>query len=376
MCHSDATPLVIDNGTGWTKAGFAGEDAPRVAFPSIVGRARDPISMASMGHKDTYFGSEAQTNRRMLTLRYPMEYGTVTNWDKMELLWHYTFHNELKVAPEEHPVLLTESPLNLKTNREKMAQIMFETFHTPAMFVSLQHELSLYSAGLTTGLLLDYGDDTSYSVPIVEGCALSNRIPRVFMAGRDLTDYMIILMGMRGYPCHTHDGRQSARDIKEKFCYVALDFQEEMQIASSSSSFEKRYQLPDGQVFSIGEERFLCTELMFQPQLRSWEEFGLHENINYAITSCDDDIRKDLYANIVLSGGSSMFLGMAERLQKEITSLAPESTKVTVIAPPERKYSVWIGGSILASLSTFQHKWITKQEYEESGPSLVHRRSF
>lgn len=333
--------------------------------------------MARMGYKDIYVGSEAQANRHMLTFRYPMEHGMVANWDNMELLWHHAFHNELKVAPEEHPVLLTESPLNLKAHREKMAQILFETFNTPAMFSSIQHELSLYSAGLITGLVLDYGDDTSYSVPIVEGCALPNRIPRMFMAGRDLTDYMIRLMGMRGYPCHTYDERQSARDIKEKFCYVALDFQEERQIASSSSSLEKRYKLPDGQIFTIGEERFLCTELMFQPRfLRNWEEPGVHETINYAIRMCDADIQKDLYANIVLSGGSSMFPGMAERLQKELTSLAPESTKVTVIAPPERKYSVWIGGSILASLSTFQHKWITKQEYEESGPSLVHRQCF
>uniref|UniRef100_Q7M3B0 Actin beta (Fragments) n=1 Tax=Sus scrofa domesticus TaxID=9825 RepID=Q7M3B0_PIG len=195
-------------------AGFAGDDAPRAVFPSIVGRP------------------------------YPIEHGIVTNWDDMEKIWHHTFYNELRVAPEE------------------MTQIMFETFNTPAMYVAIQAVLSLYASILTE----------------------------------------------RG-----------------KLCYVALDFES--------------YELPDGQVITIGNERFRCPE--------------------------------DLYANTVLSGGTTMYPGIADRMQKEITALAPSTMKI--IAPPERK-SVWIGGSILASLSTFQQMWISKQEYDESGPSIVHRK--
>merc|ERR1711861_64844 len=231
------------------------------------------------------------------------------------------------VAPEEHPVLLTEAPKNPKANRERMTQIMFETFNTPAMYVNIQAVLSLYASGRTTGCGLD-------------------------LAGRDLTEHLMKILTERGYSFSTTAEQEIVRDMKEKLTYVALDYDAEMKSCENSSSVEKSYELPDGQVVVVGSERFRCPEVLFKPEDMGKEMEGVHTCTYQTIMKCGVDIRKDLYSNVVLSGGTTMFPGIGERMTKELTALAPSTMKIKVIAPPERKYSVWIGGSILSSLST------------------------
>jgi len=257
-----------------------------------------------------------------------------------------------------------------------MTQIMFETFNVPAMYVGIQAVLSLYSSGRVTGIVLDAGDGVTHTVPIYEGYSLPHAIRRVDMAGRDLTEYLMKLMMESGMTFTTTAEKEIVRNVKEQLCYVALDFEEEM-TNSAKSANEEPFELPDGNVMQVGNQRFRCPEALFKPSLIGLDEApGFADMVFLSINKCDIDVRRELYGNIVLSGGSTMFRNLPERLSKEITNLAPSSIKPKVVAPPERKYSVWIGGSILSSLTTFQTMWITKNEYDEAGPTIVHSKCF
>jgi actin len=370
--------LIIDNGSGYCKAGFSGDEGPTAVFPAIIGRPKVPGIMVGSEQKDYFVGQQAEEKRGILILKYPIEHGIVEDWDDMEKIWEHTFSNELRVSPEEHNVMLTEAPLNPKVNREKMTQIMFETFNVPGLYIAIQAVLSLYSAGKFTGIVNDSGDGVTHLVPIFDGYALPHSILRINLAGRDLTDHLVKILSERGLHLTTSAEREIVKDLKEKTCYVALDFEQELADSKTGAAKEMNYEMPDGSVITIGSERFRCPEVLFKPSLMGREFGGIHEQTYQSIMKSDVDVRKDLYQNIVLSGGTTLFPGLPERLTKEVQKLAPQniSNKVKVIAVPERKYCVWIGGSILSSISTFSCMWITKEEYQESGPQVVHRKCF
>nr|XP_020636040.1 beta-centractin [Pogona vitticeps] len=347
-------PVVIDNGSGVVKAGFAGDQIPKYCFPNYVGRPKHVRVMAGALEGDLFIGPKAEEHRGLLSIRYPMEHGIVRDWNDMERIWQYVYSkDQLQTFSEEHPVLLTEAPLNPSKNREKAAEVFFETFNVPALFISMQAVLSLYATGRTTGVVLDAGDGVTHAVPIYEGFAMPHSIMRVDIAGRDVSRYLRLLLRKEGYDFHTSAEFEVVKTIKEV-----------------------RTGLTEAPRLDVGPSRFRAPELLFQPDLIGDESEGIHEVLAFAIQKSDMDLRRTLFANIVLSGGSTLFKGFGDRLLSEVKKLAPKDVKIKISAPQERLYSTWIGGSILASLDTFKKMWVSKKEYEEDGSRAIHRKTF
>jgi actin beta/gamma 1 len=370
--------IVIDNGSGVIKAGFSGDNQPTVKFPSIVGYPRSDKQMVGVESKSEYIGDEAQKMRGVLNLKYPIESGIVTEWSQMEKVWDYCFSNELRVDPSEHKVMLTEAPGNPKANREKMTSLMFETFQVQGLYVAIQAVLSLYSNGRTTGLVVDSGDGVTHTVPVYEGFSIPHAIKKNYIAGRAITAHMVNLLTADGIQ---ETGGKSAwaqiiRKIKEDLCFVSLDPTADKAKAAESSEIQKAYELPDGQTVNVNAPRFMAPEALFNPGLikEGDETPGMHTMAFGTCQECDLDIRKDLYSNVILSGGTTLYAGLPDRLEKELDAMCPQQNMVKIIASADRYYSVWTGGSTLSSLSTFEAQWITKEEYEENGAEIVHRK--
>lgn len=377
MSASDEPIVVLDNGSGMVKAGFAGEDAPQCVFPAIVGRPRPgTITIQGGGSKTEYIGDEAIKLMGVLNLNYPISAGIVESWEDMEKVWHHAFYNELRIAPNEAKgVLLTEAPRNPKQNREKMVQLMFETFEVKNIYVAIQAVMSLYSAGRTTGLVVDAGDGVSHTVPVFEGFSLPHAVEKMEIAGRVLTTYMQKLLLENGESFTSAAEIQIVRDMKEKHAFVAQNYAEEKEAATKSAEHDVQYTLPDKRVMTLpATVRMGCPELLFDPTLNGLNCMSLPDLAWSSVQKADIDVRKELCKNIIMSGGSTMYEGIADRLKQELVNRAPAGAEIRIVASADRKYAVWKGGSTLASLSTFHSSWVTAEDYQEHGAAVIHRR--
>mmetsp|Transcript_65875 Transcript_65875/g.91594 ORF Transcript_65875/g.91594 Transcript_65875/m.91594 type:complete len:387 (+) Transcript_65875:45-1205(+) len=375
----ELNPIVIDNGSGVLKAGLGGELKPTSVFPNCVGRAKHVKIMGTdgIGRDEEFVGPKAAgpQYRGLLKIKYPVEHGIVEDWNSMEKLWHYLYSKEqlgkLDINAQEHGVLLTEAPLNPKSNREDACKVLFETFNVPAVYVSMQAVLSLFASGLTTGLVLDSGDGVTHAVPIYEGYALEHSIQRSDVAGRDITRYLQLLLRKEGHVFRSSSEFEIVREMKESACYFPED--EKKAELHEPDREEPMYTLPDGKTISLGPARFRAPEALFNPALIGEESLGIHEVLTNAIARSDMDLRRNLWQGIVLSGGSTMFKGFCKRLLKETRKIAPPDMKIRITAPTDRQFTTFTGGSILATLSSYKSFWVTKGEYEEKGPEALRK---
>lgn len=356
--------IIIDNGSGMCKAGLSNEDNPRFVFPELVGRPR-------RGHrleKPTFCGDECEQFLGQLALSYALENGIIENFEDMELLWDHAFEL-LKANPSMHPVLLTEPPYNPKAHREKVVEIMFETFGVPTLNISVQGVLALLGQGRVSGLVLDSGEGTTHTIPVYEGFGIPHCINRLDLAGRDLNTLLGKLLAQENICLTTTSEQYHVRMMKEKHCYVALD-------PSNEQPQTVVYNMPDGQAIPLSDERWKCPEALFSPNaIVGLETSGVAEIVWNSISRCEIDIRRTLLSSIVLSGGSTMFPGFPERLRNEIKNYAPTATQanIKVVSSTNRQNAVWSGAQVFASLRSMQEDmWMTTYDFDEYGKSFIH----
>ncbi|XP_069784765.1 uncharacterized protein [Narcine bancroftii] len=356
-------PLVVDMGSGSCKAGFAGQPRPDSVVGSGVGDPRGKSKRSNIT-----VGKSVSTEPD-LNVAKPTWQGIIVDWTAAEDLLRHVFDEDLKVAPEEHAILISDPPLSPTTNREKLAELLFERFNAPAVHISYQSALAVYSYGKTTGLVVESGDGVTHTVPVLDGYNILDAIGRMDVGGHNLTTYLMKLLGEAGNAFHEKD-RYIVEDIKQKCCFVAVDQEKVAQLADQESLVD--YELPDGHVITIGKERMKCPEALFKPSVWGSSQEGIHLMTINSLKTVQPQAQQLMYDNILLSGGSTMFEGFYSRFCQEIFPLVPKDIKTNINAVPARRYAVWIGGSILASLQAFQSSWIHQKDYQERGPFIVH----
>jgi len=315
-----------------------------------------------------------------------VENGIVKDWEGMKHLWNHTFYDKLKIDPKERRILLTEPPMNPKANQKNMLENMFEKYQFAGAKVSIQAMLVLYAQGLLTGVVLDSGDGVTHIVPVWEGICPPLLIKRLNVAGRHITRYLIKLLQVRGYAFNRTADFETVRQIKEKLCYVGVELDIEKRLALETTTLIQKYELPDGRVIKLGQERYEAPEVLFQPGLIDCEGDGASDMLFNMIQEADIDLRQDFYKHIVLSGGSTMYPGLPSRLEKDMKDLyltrilkgdekKLAKFKLRIEDPPRRKHMVFLGGSVLADIMKDKDEfWISKAEWAEQGENIIGKK--
>lgn len=410
MSFNQLPAIVIDNGTGYTKLGYAGNREPQFIIPSTIA-IKENMSVGDQASRrltrgindlDFYIGDEA-VEAKGYSMKYPIRHGIVEDWDLMERYWEQCIFKYLRAEPEDHYFLLTEPPLNTPENREYTAEIMFESFNVPGLYIAVQAVLALAASWTSrpvgertlTGIVIDSGDGVTHCIPVAEGYVIGSCIKHIPIAGKDITHFIQSLLRDRETNIPPEQSLETAKAIKERFCYICPDLAKEFEkYDKNPAKWIKQYQGHNNITknpfeVDVGFERFLGPEIFFNPEIANSEFLApLSEIVDDCIQNSPIDVRRPLYKNIVLSGGSTMFRDFDRRLQRDIQRLVtarlktsnvsssqarlePKPIDVQVLSHHMQRYAVWFGGSMLASTSEFYSTYChTKAQYDEWGPSI------
>ena len=424
----DKQSVVIDNGTSFTKIGYGGNIEPDLILPTVIADFDRKDTSISPKKKDEYieynyyigeYAISKTKESKNHKLIYPIQNGLIENWDLMEKFWTSSIFEYLKCDPEEHNFVLTENLMNTPLNREKMAEIFFETFGVPGLYIGVQPVMAFlgyqkYSEDCDfdfysyeakkeakkealrslTGIVIDSGESDFHVVPFIDGFVVDGYIKHIPISGKKITELMQEMIKERGEKICTADLKYAVMEIKEKYGYLARDLVEELakydkkQNVGGKLTQNSKFRKFEGigkisnkpYSINLGYELFFVPEAIISPGIVDINyKFELDEIIDYTIQRCPKEYRRKLYSNIIFSGKSTSFKNLDRKLELYIDERINERLKnnysiknniyVSVTNNCSNNNIVWLGASYISSNDSFKEVLHTREEYEEKGPS-------
>ena len=355
--------VIFDIGSSNFRVGYAGEETPRKVFRNAVSHRKYPIAITTGAISDTYIDDSDVLKSGALTLSWPVHHGIIKNWDDFEKVLSYGVRS-VKVQMEEHPCLVCTSPVSDVKQKQKLAEIFLETFYVPSILYQPTDALSLLAYKKKTGLVVESGEGLTTISAFVDGYKQVFASRSVRVGGRSVTAYL--LEKIRDDKLTGATGWTVAEEIKEKYCYVPMEYASEIKEAKAGK-LNMELRMPNGTLKVIGPERIKVGDFLFRPRIWGLQSEGIHELATQAIRRTKLDVRDKIWDSIVLAGGNTLMNGFVERFKHEMEKVKPEGVTVNVLASEDRENAAFLGASFVAGMPSFAHISITREAYEEAG---------
>lgn len=369
--------LVFEISSRKVVAGIAGDYNPKFIYPSFIAKEKKGSNNKKQQDLSEYIGNDVKEKRYTCDISYTLNRSKVENFENYEKIVDQIFQ-DLKEAPEKRQCMVSHSIMETTKNLYKIQEIYFESFKVPAFCNVLDSILSLMAVSRNVGMILDVGDGHTTCYPVLDTFHFKRSCISMNFGGKDMTDYLMSSLRDGGHYFYNNNHREMIIDLKEKECGVLEkpeDYFNKCKSSKQEREEEKTYSLPDGTKINLGLERFKCGELLFNPNHYGFNNLSIQELLYESINAVDINSRKELYTNIILTGGVTYLKGFKDRLQKEMEKLLPTYSKLRISEYDERNNFVWMGGSTLSSLSSFSPSWITRNDYLESGADYCYLKN-